>query len=119
MDDIQATCYPSLHAQFSKYLQVRGDSSLVPIGLRLRLMVTSLEALGEPETIYGNVVSDAFIIDNTLTDSRFSYTLYVVVDPPSANNLPEFATPLEKLQIQAERAFTYTLPEIIDPQIPD
>ena len=54
-------------------------------------------------------------MDETLQDAKFSHKLYAVVSPPDKNTLPEFKTPLEKLQIEAERAFTYTLPDFLDP----
>ena len=64
-------------------------------------------------------MSDAYVMDSSLTDLKFSYKLYAVINPPSGNTLPSFATPLQQLQIEAERAYSYTLPEIVDPEIPD
>lgn len=82
MNDIQATCYPSLHAQISDIFQLRGDTSLVPTELKLRFLVNTKEALTATLEIYGNVVSDAYKLDSSLDDKQYSHKMFVIFEPP-------------------------------------
>ena len=69
--------------------------------------------------LFGGVVSDAYELDNVLKDDKYSNTLYARVVKPTFNTLPKFATALADLEIPAEIAYNYTLPEFDDPEIPD
>ena len=96
------------------------DLSTVPETFQLRVLLKVLEDLGGTIVLFGGVVSDAYTMDSTLKDDQFGHTMYARVEQPTSNTLPKFnVTSLPDLEIYAELAFNYTLPETIDPEMPD
>ena len=73
-----------------------------------------MPSLGESYEIFGSAASDVFRMDPTLFDDIYSHTAYIKFKTVAPNTLPEFVTPMEKLTIIAESAFSYELPEIYD-----
>ena len=70
--------------------------------------------------LFGGVVGDAYAMDSTLKDDQFGHTMYARVEQPTFNTLPKFVvSSLPDMQIYAELASNYTLPDTIDPEMPD
>ena len=122
MSDVQKTCFPRLFLDLKdpvKESNIVSDFSEIPESLSARVLLKELTELDEAVVINGGAVSDAYELDSTLKDDKYLNTLYARVIEPTSNTLPVFATPLADLTVQAEIAFTYTLPDVIDPEIPD
>ena len=100
LTDIEKTCYPKLFVTLQAPLSVadlvQEDIPNIPETLSLRVLPLELDALNEALTVYGGIVSDAYTMDDSLSDSKFESTLYTVVDAPTAddNDLPYFETPV-------------------------
>ena len=122
MTNIESTCYPHLIATFDGPVtssDIVGDLTLVTDTLTFKVKPTDLDHLGETVIIFGGIVGDAYLMDTTLFDKKFEHTVYTVVQEPTTNALPGFATPLEDLKIMAESSFSYSLPEVTDVEIFD
>ena len=118
MTDIEKSCYPHLYTTFDgpgSEENIVSDLALVSTELEYTFRIDSNENIGETITIFGSTVSDVYHIDSSYGDTKYEHTLYAVIQAPSSNTLPVFATEIPKLFIEAEYPFSFTLPEIIDP----
>ena len=110
---MEQTCYPSLLASFESPLSnssVITDFSLVPQQNSFKVLINEKKVLGYSVGIFGGVVSDAYLMDGKLADTKFKKITYVNFKKPTLNNLPYFITPVPDFKFSAGAAFSYTLP---------
>ena len=74
------------------------------------MLINDKRVLGYSHAIFGSVVSDAYMMDRKLEDTKFKKTTYVIFKKPTFNDLPFFITPIPDFSFSAGAAFSYTLP---------
>ena len=83
ISNIQQTCYPKLFADLGDPLttsNIVSDLKQVPTDLSFRVLLNELSNLSAPVIISGNIVSDAYLMDDSLSDKQFQHELYGVIE---------------------------------------
>lgn len=74
ISDIERTCYPHLYASFegpANEDDVLTELALIPTELAFTMLVGEPDEVGEGLKINGSIVSDAYTMDESLTDTQF------------------------------------------------